>query len=213
MNHVSDLRQNYEKSSLIESQVKSDPFDQFDIWFQEAIKSSVKEPNAFSLATISKDMVPSIRIMLLKGFDKEGFIFFTNYKSKKATNIETNPSVCMNFFWDDLERQVRITGSASQIDHKSSEEYFHSRPRGSQIGAWASPQSQVIANREYLEQNLNSLMKKYDNSDIIPKPDHWGGYLVVPHQVEFWQGRPNRLHDRILYERESGNWNMKRLAP
>jgi pyridoxamine 5'-phosphate oxidase len=173
----------------------------------------VIEPNAMTLATASSDGLPAARIVLLKGFDKEGFVFFTNYKSYKGMQLEENPKACLVFFWKELERQVRITGLVKKIPSEESEKYFHSRPAGSQIGAVASPQSQVIESREWLDETYKKLSDKYKNADV-PYPEHWGGYKVLPVIMEFWQGRPSRLHDRIQYTKEeNGSWKTERLAP
>jgi pyridoxamine 5'-phosphate oxidase len=210
---ISDLRKEYTKKELNLEQVALNPMLQFQIWFDEALSSEIAEPNAMSVATVSAEGIPSSRILLLKGIDKEGFIFFTNYFSHKSHEINTNPYVAANFFWVELERQVRIQGQVEKTNDAVSDEYFKSRPRGSQIGAWASPQSTVINDRKILEGKLIEYKKKFEGKDI-PRPPHWGGYIIKPFKVEFWQGRPSRLHDRILYTLLEGRlWKTERLAP
>jgi pyridoxamine 5'-phosphate oxidase len=210
---IADLRREYSNESLLENDIAQHPVDQFDKWWQQVLESQVIEPNAMTLATASSDGLPAARIVLLKGFDKEGFVFFTNYKSYKGMQLEENPKACLVFFWKELERQVRITGLVKKIPSEESEKYFHSRPAGSQIGAVASPQSQVIESREWLDETYKKLSDKYNNADV-PYPEHWGGYKVLPVIMEFWQGRPSRLHDRIQYTKEeNGSWKTERLAP
>jgi pyridoxamine 5'-phosphate oxidase len=210
---IADLRQEYSSQSLLENDVASDPITQFDKWWQQAIASELVEPNAMTLATASSDGMPSARIVLLKGFDKKGFVFFTNYKSYKAMQLDENPKACLVFFWKELERQVRIVGLVKKINEKDSDEYFHSRPIGSQVGAWASPQSQVIKDRNWLDNHYLEIASQFKEEDI-ERPLHWGGYVVQPVIVEFWQGRPSRLHDRIQYTlEENGQWRIERLAP
>lgn len=209
-----NLRQNYKSPILNENNLKSHPIDQFKIWFEEAMKFGIKEPNAMTLATVSNDRKPSARIVLLKGLDEKGFIFYTNYAGRKAVEIEQNPNGALLFLWLELHRQVRIEGRIEKVSKETSEKYFQSRPKDSQIGAWASPQSQVIENRSVLESKVAKLTKKYRDAEHLPLPDFWGGYRVVPKMVEFWQGQPNRLHDRIRYSKEKkGNWKKERLAP
>lgn len=211
--NIKDLRQDYRSAFLLEKDVENNPFKQFEKWFSEAVKAQVLEPNAMTLATATKEGVPSARVVLLKEFDDEGFIFFTNYNSSKGKQIENNPKAALTFFWVDLERQVRIEGDITKISIQESEEYFHSRPKGSQIGAIVSPQSEVIPNREFLESNVVILTETYLDKEIT-KPEHWGGYKVIPHKIEFWQGRSNRLHDRILFSLiTEGSWKIERLAP
>lgn len=210
---IADLRQEYTAQSLLESEIAADPIDQFEKWWQQAVASEIKEPNAMVLATASADGVPSARVMLLKGFSKEGFLFFTNYKSFKSMQLEENPKACLNFFWQELERQVRIVGLVSKADEATSDEYFQSRPQGSRVGAWASPQSSVVQSREWLDENYRKLTEEFSGKEI-QRPPHWGGYIVQPVLVEFWQGRPGRLHDRIQYAlQEDGTWKIERLAP
>lgn len=209
-----DLRQEYKKSTLSETSVLADPLAQFEVWFQESLKSGITEPNAFTLATVGENGTPSGRVLLLKGVDKGGFVFYSNYQSDKAKDIKQFPVGAMVFLWLELERQVRISGPITKLSREESEAYFHSRPRESQIGAWASPQSRVIESRDVLDKNLEACLEKFDGVDVIPLPDFWGGYRLMPVEIEFWQGRPNRLHDRILYsEHENGGWQIERLAP
>ncbi|RXF68875.1 pyridoxamine 5'-phosphate oxidase [Arcticibacter tournemirensis] len=210
---IQNLRQEYRSATLSEKEVAPDPINQFSKWFSEALASSLTEPNAMTLATATADGKPSARIMLLKGFEEKGFVFYTNYLSRKGQEITKNPVAALVFFWQELERQVRIEGILEKIDEKESEKYFHSRPRGSQIGAHASPQSREISGREVLQKNLQQLEEKYKEGVEIPKPPHWGGYIVKPTFVEFWQGGQGRLHDRIAYRLENNNWNIIRLAP
>lgn len=209
---IAGIRKEYKLKTLLENEVAKDPFTQFSMWWNEAMLSHIDEVNAFMLATVSENMQPHARIVLLKGFDENGFVFFTNYNSTKGKNISQNSSVAMVFFWKELERQVRIEGIASRVNESESDEYFFSRPAGSRIGAWASPQSSVIENREVIEKNLEKFTTLYPQE--IPRPPHWGGYRIKPARIEFWQGRPNRLHDRILYTgMENGEWKIDRLAP
>ncbi len=210
---IQNLRQEYRSATLSETEVAPDPIGQFSKWFAEALSSGIAEPNAMTLATATADGKPSARIMLLKGFDNEGFIFYTNYLSRKGQEITKNPNAALVFFWLELERQVRIEGTLEKLDEKESEKYFHSRPRGSQIGAHASPQSREIHDREVLQKNLLLLEEKYKDAAEIPKPPHWGGYIIKPTFVEFWQGGQGRLHDRIAYQKENNLWRIIRLAP
>jgi pyridoxamine 5'-phosphate oxidase len=210
---IADIRKDYILSSLSESDVEKDPMVQFERWWAEALNSDISEVNAMTLATASAEGVPSARIVLLKGFDKDGFIFFTNYDSFKGKDLLENPRACLVFFWKELERQVRITGIVNKLDDAANDEYYYSRPTGSQIGAIASPQSHVIENREWLENRVNELLNEFSNKKIT-RPTNWGGYIVQPVSVEFWQGRESRLHDRIQYTlQEGGNWMIERLAP
>lgn len=210
---VADIRKEYSSQTLAEKDVALEPIEQFRKWWDQAIASDILEPNAMTLATASADGLPSARIVLLKGFDENGFRFFTNYASYKGAQLKENPKACLVFFWKELERQVRIIGLVEKLPEPESDEYFHSRPAGSQVGAVASPQSQVIANREWLEEEFKKYNKTFQNGSI-PRPQHWGGYLVKPVTVEFWQGRVSRLHDRIQYSlQEDGTWKMERLAP
>ncbi|MBC8258320.1 MAG: pyridoxamine 5'-phosphate oxidase [SAR324 cluster bacterium] len=206
------MRQGYDNSGLSKEQLKSDPFLQFELWFKEANEAE-PIPNAMSLATVSQSGEPKLRTVLLKLFDKNGFVFFTNYKSKKAVQISTNPNVALHFNWVALERQVSINGVAEKIETSESLKYFLSRPRGSQMGAWVSEQSSVISSRKILEMKLDEIKRKF-SAGKIPLPDFWGGYKIVPKSFEFWQGRPNRLHDRFLYSlTDNTKWVIERLAP
>lgn len=210
---IADLRKDYSSQTLLETDVAANPFDQFQKWWEEAISSQIDEPNAMTVATASSDGMPAARIILLKDFNKNGFTFFTNYNSYKAMHLEENPKACLVFFWKELERQVRITGLVKRIAEQESDAYFLSRPVGSRIGAWASPQSQVIKSREWLQQRFSKLSEEFKEKKL-ERPPHWGGYLVTPVIVEFWQGRPSRLHDRIQYSLgEDGGWKIERLAP
>ncbi len=214
MKNISDLRQNYTLGGLEEATVDSNPIKQFATWFQEALDSDLLEPNAMTLATATPDGKPTARIVLLKGFSDRGFVFYTNYKSQKGQQLIVNPYAALVFLWDKLERQIRIEGKVEQLSPIESDNYFHSRPKASQLSAWASNQSQIIANRQVLEQNLNALKDQYSDTTRIPRPKHWGGFRVIPNQIEFWQGRPSRLHDRLVYYlQDNGNWQVKRLSP
>ena len=213
MNTIAAIRKEYKLNSLTEKEVPGDPIQQFEQWWNEAIESGIEEPNAMTVATASGDGIPSARIVLLKGFDNKGFVFFTNYNSFKGQQLLENPRACLVFFWKELERQVRITGLVEKVRGQESDDYFNSRPEGSRIGAWASPQSQVIAGRDWLLQNENNIRLQFGENKI-ERPPYWGGYRVRPVSIEFWQGRPNRLHDRIQYSlQDDANWNIERLAP
>ncbi|MBC7474873.1 MAG: pyridoxamine 5'-phosphate oxidase [Candidatus Sericytochromatia bacterium] len=209
---IENLRKDYLFAELNEDNINQDPIQQFDKWFNEALNSNLDEPNAMALATSTKDGKPSLRIVLLKGFSEQGFIFYTNYDSKKGHQIIENPHAAITFLWGELQRQVRIEGTVEKLSIEKSTEYFHSRPRGSQLGAISSHQSSVINSREELEDNYNKLDKKYQDK-IIPKPENWGGFIVIPEKIEFWQGRTSRLHDRLLFEKDSNSWNLSRLSP
>ncbi len=212
-NDLTSYRRSYEKGRLLESDIPVDPLILFRAWFDLADESSlVEEANAMSISTVGKDLMPKTRIVLLKSFDPEGFIFFTNYESDKGKHLKENPKCCLSFFWPALEKQVIIQGEVTKVEEEESDKYFHSRPRGSQLGAHASNQSSVIPSRHYLEDKLAELERKFENKDV-PLPSYWGGYLVKPLSMEFWQGRKNRLHDRILYSKEGDNWKFERLAP
>jgi pyridoxamine 5'-phosphate oxidase len=210
---IAGLRKSYSQKSLSESDIENDPIRQFDKWWQEAVASTIDEVNAMTLATASADGIPSARVVLLKGFSENGFVFFTNYDSYKGKQLMENPKACLVFYWKELERQIRITGMVQKISEKESDEYFHSRPFASQLGASVSPQSTVIENREWLEAQYRDLEKKVSNG-VVQRPENWGGYIVKPVIIEFWQGRPSRLHDRIEYSlQENGEWKPVRLAP
>ena len=212
-NNIADIRKEYKLQTLAENDVLKDPIAQFDKWWQEAVHADIDEVNAMTLATASADGMPDARIVLLKGFDTKGFSFFTNYNSSKGHQLLENPRATLVFFWKELERQVRISGLVSLVSEKISEEYFNSRPEGSRLGAWASPQSEVIESREWLEDNEKKLREEW-NGTSVTRPPHWGGYLVKPVRMEFWQGRPSRLHDRIQFSLQgNGQWKIQRLAP
>ncbi|WKN41091.1 pyridoxamine 5'-phosphate oxidase [Tunicatimonas pelagia] len=214
---IADMRQEYSQKSLDISDAASDPVEQFHQWFEEARNAQLPEPNAMHLATADSEGRPSGRIVLLKGIESQTgyrpqFIFYTNYQSRKGDEMEKNPNVALTFFWAELERQVRIAGTIAKVDEVTSTEYFHSRPRASQIGAWVSPQSEPIENREVLDQRKTQFTEKFANQEV-PRPPHWGGYAVSPLSIEFWQGRPSRLHDRIYYQLTDDQWQIQRLAP
>lgn len=209
---IADIRTEYKHESLLEKDVAQDPILQFGKWWDEAIQSDISEVNAMTLATCNNEGYPSARIVLLKGFDETGFIFFTNYESNKAKELEENPKAALVFFWKELERQVRIEGVIEKADENMSDSYFISRPHDSQVGAWASPQSKVIKNREVIEEKFLDLSREYA-AGVIPRPQFWGGYIVRPEKMEFWQGRTSRLHDRILYTKSNADWIIERLAP
>jgi pyridoxamine 5'-phosphate oxidase len=207
------IRQEYTKSALDESQVANHPIPQFIQWFDEALKSEVMEPNAMTLSTVSSQGLPSSRIVLLKEVDDIGFHFFTNYESRKGQELQINPHVALLFFWPELQRQVRIEGSVQKLTPEASDAYFYSRPKESRLGAIASPQSQVLPDRQFLEARMEDLRQTYADSAFVPRPEHWGGYIAVPHLMEFWQGRSSRLHDRLIYQWQQDQWILSRLAP
>jgi len=207
---VADLRQTYDKGVLLESQAAASPFDQFTLWFDQALAAAVPEPNAMTLATVDASGQPSARTVLIKNFDARGFVFFTNYDSRKGHDLAAEPRASLLFFWQPLERQVRIEGSVEKVSEAESDAYYESRPVGSRLGAWASPQSQPTT-REALEANEHRYREQF--GDDPPRPPHWGGYRLVPHALEFWQGRPSRLHDRLRYRLTDGQWVIERLAP
>ncbi|MGI9275719.1 MAG: pyridoxamine 5'-phosphate oxidase [Endozoicomonas sp.] len=209
---ISHLRENYTRAGLDRENLDPDPFQQFTLWFNQAQEAQLVEPNAMSLATANASGYPSLRTVLLKYFDEKGFVFFTNYESTKARDIAENPQVALLLPWLPLERQVKIQGSVEKISKTDSLKYFSSRPHGSQLGAWVSQQSSVITGRKLLEMKLDEMKRKFKEGKV-PLPSFWGGYRVVPDYIEFWQGRPNRLHDRFQYSREGNDWRTERLAP
>jgi pyridoxamine 5'-phosphate oxidase len=210
---IADLRQNYTLAGLSETDAHSNPFQQFQIWFEQAVSAQLPEPNAMTIATINAEGKPSARMVLLKDFDERGFTFFTNYDSNKGQQLSETPWAALVFWWAQLERQVRVEGSVEKVSPQESDEYFSIRPLTSQLGAWASPQSQILASREELEERFDRLKEQYTGKNI-PRPPHWGGFRVVPNTIEFWQGRPSRLHDRLRYRlSQEGSWIRERLAP
>jgi pyridoxamine 5'-phosphate oxidase len=212
MKKLFQVRREYNAPILNFNELNPDPMIQFDDWFKRALLNEKSEPNAMALATVGKDLKPSVRYVLLKAYDTEGFIFFTNFESKKGIQIQQNPHAALSFFWPDLQQQVRAEGEIVVLQPELSDSYFNDRPQGSKIGAWASPQSKPIPSREYLENLRNEYEKKYSNFRI-PRPKFWGGYKLIPTLIEFWQGRPDRLHDRFEYKLKDGVWKKERLAP
>ena len=208
---IAQLRKSYERAELDEAASLADPLAQFDRWLNEAIAAQVPEPNAMTVASVDADGQPSARILLLKGLDGGGFTFFTNYESRKAGHWERNPRAALVFLWHELERQVRVEGTVARVSAAESDEYYLRRPLGSRLGAWASPQSRVIADRAVLEQREAQFRERF--GEAPPRPAHWGGYRCTPHAVEFWQGRPSRMHDRLRYRLADGRWQLERLAP
>ena len=213
MSNIADIRKEYSLQTLDEHEASPNPIIQFEQWWKDATSSDLPEVNAMTLATASADGLPSARIVLLKGFDERGFRFYTNYESFKGKQLLENPRACLVFFWKELERQVRVTGLVEKTDEKDSNDYYVTRPRGSRIGAWASPQSEIIENSQWLTERWGQFEQKFAETEI-PRPPQWGGYLVRPVTIEFWQGRRNRLHDRLQYSLEdNGSWIIERLAP
>lgn len=213
MQNIADIRKDYRKKSLLETDVNANPFIQFSEWWKEAENSELDEVNAMTLATAAADGMPSARIVLLKGFNEDGFVFFTNYNSSKGAELAANPRASLVFFWAPLERQVCIEGMVEKVSAGESDDYFYSRPLESRVGAWCSPQSTVIASRELIEENVKKYSSQFSDGNV-PRPPHWGGYRVRPLRIEFWQGRPGRLHDRILYSLQpDASWKIERLAP
>ncbi len=212
MKSIADIRNEYTLAGLDEAELDRDPIQQFDVWMTQAIKAGVFEPTAMTLATATREGQPHARVVLLKQVDAAGFCFFTNYESAKGREIAANSQAALCIYWPPLERQVRITGTISKTSAAESDAYFQRRPRGSQLGAWVSKQSHTIASRELLEQGLREVTAKFAGADVT-RPPHWGGYRVTPSEIEFWQGRQNRLHDRLVYTLVNGEWQIKRLAP
>ncbi|MEH2425305.1 MAG: pyridoxamine 5'-phosphate oxidase [Nostoc sp.] len=210
---IADLRKDYTLEGLSELEVDLNPFIQFKKWFDQALAAQLPEPNAMTIATATPDGKPSARMVLLKDFDERGFVLFTNYNSHKGQELAENPQAALVFWWAELERQVRISGYVEKVSKTESDHYFHSRPANSRLGAWVSNQSEVIESWEVLERRLQAFKSKYENEEI-PRPPHWGGLRVIPTEIEFWQGRPSRLHDRLLYSRlDNGTWKIERLSP
>jgi pyridoxamine 5'-phosphate oxidase len=209
---IADIRREYSHARLDEAHVSPDPVAEFDRWFSQAQEAKVLEPNAMALATSTRDGTPSVRMVLLKGYDERGFVFFTDYRSRKGAELDGNPRAALAFYWGELERQVRITGTVERTSPEESKAYFRTRPRGSRLGAWVSHQSRVIPSRAQLESGLREVKERFP-SDDIPLPPYWGGYRLRPEEVEFWQGREDRLHDRIRYLRDGGGWRIERLSP
>ena len=209
---IADIRTDYRRAALSEDDAASDPIAQFSVWFQEAVSADVIEPNAMCLATATPDAYPSARMVLLKGVDARGFVFYTDYRSRKGRELADNPCASLCFFWGELERQVRINGAVQRVSRAEADEYFQSRPLPSRVGAWTSHQSQVLPSRDALEQELAQNEARFADG-IVPLPDHWGGFRVIPEEIEFWQGRPSRLHDRLQYRRDAGVWVKRRLSP
>lgn len=209
---IEQIRRDFAKEELLESVVHEDPIKQFSKWFEQAMSSDLLDANAMSLSTATEEGIPSSRIVLLKGIDEHGFRFYTNYKSRKGKELKQNPHAALCFYWAPLERQVRIEGSVEKLSRKQSETYFHERPRLSQLGAWASEQSTKVESRAALEDQFRSIKERFKGKKV-PLPDFWGGFRLKPSRIEFWQGRPGRMHDRICYEREGDQWNIFRLSP
>jgi pyridoxamine 5'-phosphate oxidase len=212
MSSLADHRKDYSLAGLLEKDLARDPFRQFDAWFREAEAAKLNEPNAMTLATVSGEGIPSARTVLLKGVDGRGFVFFTNYESHKGRDLTANPRASLVFPWLELERQVLVSGTVTKVSREETDAYFQTRPIGSQLGAWTSAQSTIVPGRESLEANLRIIKERYAGTNV-PTPPHWGGYRVSPHSVEFWQGRRNRLHDRLRYRRTPDGWVIERLAP
>jgi pyridoxamine 5'-phosphate oxidase len=211
-NYLNEVRHDFSKQKLDEGSVKDNPIEQYAKWFEEAVGSQVPDPKAMTLSTVNRDGVPSSRVVYTRGLKKDGLVFYTNYNSQKGIELKENPHASINIFWSELERQIRINGVVEKLTEKESDEYFASRPRESQVGAWASDQSAQLADRTELEEKVKRYEKEFEGKDV-PRPNNWGGYIFKPYYFEFWQGRPSRLHDRIAYELIDKNWSKKRLSP
>lgn len=212
-NYLNSIRKDFAGKLFDEHQLEKHPFNQFKNWFEEAVSAQILDPFAMAIATTGKNMQPTVRMVYMRDITEEGFVFYTNYNSQKAHDIRFNSLVSLNFFWGELERQIRIEGKVEKLNEAISDKYFNSRPRESQIGAWASAQSAPLKSRKMLENKIEELTKKFSNQ-LISRPENWGGYIVVPHKMEFWQGRPNRLHDRLIYTiSDSNTWNVSRIYP
>lgn len=212
-NYLNQIRSDFAKQSLGEEDVNLDPIKQYASWFEEAVGAQVLDPKAVVLSTVDQNGKPSSRVVYIRGLEEDGFLFYTNYNSDKGQEMACNAQVAVNVFWPELERQIRVEGEVIKLTINESDAYFKSRPRNSQIGAWASAQSEVLQNREELEKLVSFYEEKFKECEEVPRPPHWGGYKIIPSYFEFWQGRPSRLHDRIVYERNDRNWDLKRLSP
>ena len=212
MSNIADLRKEYKLRNLDEADISDNPISLFSVWWDDAIHSQIDEVNAMTLATVKTDGTPTGRVVLLKGYDENGFVFYTNYESDKGKELVQNNKACLIFYWKELERQVRITGTVVKNSDAENDEYFNSRPEGSKIGAWSSPQSSPIEDRSVIEKNVVKFQEQFKDKPVT-RPPHWGGYKVLPTSIEFWQGRENRLNDRLLFTSEDGKWNLNRLSP
>ncbi len=212
VNYLNAIRRDFAGKPLNEASVNDDPMKQYELWFEEAVNSQLLDPYAMSLTTVNSNGQPSIRIVYMRGIKNNGFIFYTNYSSAKGKDLEQHKQVALNFFWGELERQIRIEGEVKKVNNEDSDTYFAQRPRESQIGAWASNQSEELNDRMQLEEKVTHYTEKFKGVDV-PRPEHWGGYIVVPTKIEFWQGRPNRLHDRIVFTKSDDDWKRSRLSP
>ncbi|MDG1477700.1 MAG: pyridoxamine 5'-phosphate oxidase [Vicingaceae bacterium] len=212
LNYLNEMRRDFSGKPLNEESVLKNPIEQYAVWFEEAVNAQLLDPYAMSITTVSVEGQPSTRIVYMRGIKNEGFVFYTNYNSAKGKDLEANNKVALNFFWGELERQIRVEGVVEKISEAASDVYFNKRPRESQIGAWASSQSEKIENRKQLEEQVAFYTEKYKGVDV-PRPDHWGGYIVKPTKVEFWQGRASRLHDRIIYTKKDNVWSLSRVSP